>query len=262
MKVRKFFRSVQVYFPYLQDYRFEMRRALRKFLNRTHEEDFEILPHLPASENNLFIDVGANRGEAIQSILMRRPDALVMAFEPNSFLIDKLKKFYGRDRRVLINNYGLGSEENKFDLYIPFYNNYMFDGLASFKEENARDWLKGRLYGFDSHKLELKKITCAVKRLDDFSLKPCFIKIDVQGYEYEVLLGAKKTLSAARPVLLIESPGSKELNFLTAAGYQSFIFKNRLLVPGSKHPNVFFIPEEVIPQVQRSISVQTTQAAA
>jgi FkbM family methyltransferase len=260
--VLKFFRSIQIYFPYLQDYRFEVQRTIRHYLNRTHEEDFEILPYLPPSKNSVFVDIGANRGDAIQSILMRRPESSVMAFEPNTFLVSKLKKLYANDARVNIHNFGLGNEENKFDLYIPFYNKYMFDGLASFKEQNARDWLKGRLYGYREDKLEVKKMTCNVKRLDDFSLKPCFIKIDVQGFEYEVLLGAKRTLEESRPVILMESPGNDELKFLSNLGYQSFMFKNRQLVPGTKHYNIFFIPEEIASTVQKNIQLATTRTAA
>jgi FkbM family methyltransferase len=260
--VRKFFRSLQIYFPYLQDYRFEVQRTIRKLLNRTHEEDFEILPFLPQTDNNLYVDIGANRGDAIQSILMRRPESEVMAFEPNTFLVSKLRKLYANDVRVHIQNFGLGNEENKFDLYIPFYNKYMFDGLSSFKEQNARDWLKGRLYGYSEDKLEVKRMTCSIKRLDDFAVKPCFIKIDVQGFEYEVLLGAKKTLEGSRPVILMESPGENELNFLSKLKYQPFIFKNRQLTPGTKNYNIFFIPEEIASLVQENLQLSATKTAA
>jgi FkbM family methyltransferase len=239
-----------------------MQRTLRQFLNRTHEEDFEILPFLPQTKNNLFVDIGANRGAAIQSILMRRPESSVVAFEPNTFLVSKLEKLYANDARVQVRNFGLGNEDNKFDLYVPFYNKYMFDGLASFKEQNARDWLKGRLYGYKEDKLEVKRMTCSVKCLDDFALKPCFIKIDVQGFEYEVLQGAKRTLEESRPVVLTESPGNNELDFLDKLGYRSFIFKNRQLIPGTKHYNIFFIPEEIASAVQKNIQLATATKTA
>ena len=243
-QVAKIFRSIQVYFPYLQDYRFQFQRRLRNLLNRTHEKDFEVLSQLPHSSNNLFLDIGSNRGEAIQSILMRRPDAKIIAFEPNSYLIEKVKKLYKNDNRVEFYNFGLGSEGGTYELYIPFYNNYMFDGLASFKEENARGWLKNRLYGFQNKRLKIKKMICEVKRLDDFMLKPYFIKIDVQGFEYEVLLGAKNTIIESKPILLIETPGQKEMQLLSAMGYESLIYKNSKLIPGKGNLNVFFIPKQ------------------
>lgn len=228
-------------FPFLQDYRFHVQRNWRYLLNRTHERDFDVLAKLPGSSKNLFLDIGSNRGEAVQSILMRRPDARVIGFEPNPCVIRKAEGIYKTDRRVRFYNFGLGSETGAYDLYIPFYNNYMFDGLASFKEENARTWLRTRVYGYQENRLRIVKVTCHIKRLDDLNLRPSFVKIDVQGFEYEVLLGADRTIRECNPVLLIETPGEKEIQFLEERGYDAFVYDGSRLVPGKKNLNVFFI---------------------
>lgn len=240
-QLKKLFRSVQVYFPFLQDYRFELQRSVRNLLHRVHDPDFEGLPYLPQTANNLFIDVGANRGEAIQSILLKRPDAKVIAFEPNSHMTEKVRRIYRNDDRVQVHNVGLGSSNGTFDLFIPYYKDYMFDGLASFKERRARRWLQNRLYCYHSASLVVKKIVCQVKRLDDFKLNPYFIKIDVQGFEYDVLLGAKNTLVVSRPIVLIETPDCRETDFLVSLGYRPYIYKNAKLVAGTSGVNVFFI---------------------
>lgn len=250
----KIFRSVQVYMPTLQDYRFGFQRTWRKALHRPHEEDFQILNLIPKSENNVFLDIGANRGDAIQSILMLRPDAHVVAFEPNPLLIGKLRKLYGRDPRVDIQNFGLGNDTRTFFLHIPFYNNYMFDGLASFKEDNAKDWLKTRIFGYQSEKLRIKKVTCEITRLDAFSLKPYFVKIDVQGFEYEVLLGAERTIAESKPILLLETPGSGERDFLSQMRYQPFVFSRNKLTSGTHNYNVFFIHEDHVSALKDIIS--------
>lgn len=262
--VLKLFRSVQIHFPYLQDLKFDVQRTVRTVLDRTHEKEFELINIFATPGNNVFIDIGANRGDAIQSILMRQPESKVFAFEPNSYLAGKLKRLYGNNEKVNIYNYGLGDVDSRFDLYVPFYNNYMFDGLASFKEANARDWLRNRLYGYNENKLDVKKMTCEVKRLDDFNLKPCFIKIDVQGFEYEVLRGGIETIRNARPVILMESPGHKELDLLYSLEYQPFILKGDRLRSGTKNYNVFFIPEEaVIPLGKKfEIEISNRQEAA
>ena len=242
-QVSKIFRSIQVHFPFLQDYRFHLQRNLRSLSNKTHEKDFEALAQLPRTGNNLFLDIGSNRGEAVQSILMRRPDARIIGFEPNSHLIKKVRKIYENDPRVKFLNFGLGQEAGTFSLYIPFYNNYMFDGLASLKETNARGWLRNRLYGYEEKKLTIAKALCEVKKLDDLNLRPYFVKIDVQGFEYEVLLGAQKTIAESSPILLIETPGKRELEFLLANRYGAFVYNNSRLVRGQTGLNVYFIPD-------------------
>ena len=244
-QVSKVFRSVQVHFPSLQDYRFKVQRNLRSLLNKTHEKDFEVLPKLPKRErgSNLFLDIGSNRGEAVHSILMRRPDARIIGFEPNVYLVDKARSIYHKDPRVEIHPFGLGHETGSFTLYVPFYNDYMFDGLASLKEDNARNWLRNRLYGYRECKLRIEKKTCYLKKLDDLNLDPYFIKIDVQGFEYEVLLGGRMTIERSSPILLIETPGDKEISLLASYGYKPFIYKDNKLQTGLGGLNVFFIPK-------------------
>lgn len=255
-ELRKLARSLQVYFPELQDYRFGFQRRVRSLLGQPHEYDFHLLQHLPYSPGQLFIDIGANRGDAIQSILTKRPQAKIVAFEPNPILVGKIRKVFYDNESVTIEPFGLGSETSTFTLNIPFYRNYMFDGLASFKEENARDWLKNRMYGYQPEKLVLRQIPCTVKRLDEFGLRPSFIKIDVQGFEYEVLLGAQHTIEQARPVLLIESPGRKEKDFLSGLGYRCFTFVDGTLIENKPNYNIFFIPDEMISALRKNLSIQ------
>ena len=238
--LKKAFRSVQVHFPHLQDFRFRIERNVRSLLHKPHERDFEALIQLPYEAGALFMDIGSNRGDAIQSILMQRPDARVMAFEPNMHLTDKVKKIYKGDARVEVHNFGLGSQPGSFELFIPFYNRYMFDGLASFKERRARQWLENRLYGFRREKLHIERMVCEVKRVDDLHLDPYFIKIDVQGFEYDVLLGARNTLMTSRPILLIETPDSRELEFLLSLGYKPYVYEQSRFHAGRRGMNVFF----------------------
>ena len=40
--------------------------------------------------------------------------------------------------------------------------------------------------------------------IDDLELAPLIIKIDAEGFDYEVLLGAKRTIEAFRPFIMVE----------------------------------------------------------
>lgn len=247
--LKKFVRSIQVFFPFMQDYRFTFQRFLRRLLNKTHERDFEALNLLDAN-GKLFLDIGTNRGEAIQSILMRVPSATIIGFEPNSIVHAKTTKVFPH---VKIFNFGLGNQDLSGSLYVPFYNNYMFDGLASFKENEARDFLETRLFFYNKNKLELKKSSCEIRRLDDLSLNPFFMKLDVQGFEYEVLQGAQKTLDQNKPILLIEAAQPNLIEFLTGRGYGMYTFDGKEFKPGVGGLNTFFIHPQTHSMIRQNL---------
>lgn len=77
-------------------------------------------------------------------------------------------------------------------------------------------------------------------------LQPGFLKIDVEGFEEEVLKGARRTITTHRPVLLLEfhkfSPAYAPCRegaeiWLSSLGYRSNVFfESELLVRGLFHP--------------------------
>lgn len=88
-----------------------------------------------------------------------------------------------------------------------------------------------------------------VKKLDDLSLSPDVVKIDVQGAEENVLRGMHSTLERCRPILLMEGLGVA-IEMLTKLRYRFFVYSadTNKLIPLSKNTtsawNSFCIPEE------------------
>jgi hypothetical protein len=91
---------------------------------------------------------------------MKRKNVRIHQFEPNKLLFEKLKGLYGRNERIMISNIGLGDEASESTLFVPFYKEWMFDGLASFNEDMARNWLKGRVFFYQERLLRLHKPRC------------------------------------------------------------------------------------------------------
>jgi FkbM family methyltransferase len=242
--IKKIFRSIQVYFPFLQDFRFSTQMKLNRMRGKPHEYDFNLLRHFPDKGQLLFVDIGTNRGEAIQSMLTMKKNADVVGFEPNPIVFAKTASVYKNAKKVKLHNCGLGKDNGAFTLYLPFFRNFMFDGLASFNRTEASDWLKGRIFGYRSDLLHIKEINCELKRLDDFHLAPYFIKIDVQGFEYEVLEGGRETLRKHMPILLIETPSEQVTALLEGLGYQPYYYHKNKLAQGRGMLNTYFFNEE------------------
>jgi hypothetical protein len=62
--------------------------------------------------------------------------------------------------------------------------------------------LKERVYNGPTRQ---EKVAVRLARLDSLALgTPCFIKLDTEGAEYKVLLGARDTIARSRPVVAFE----------------------------------------------------------
>lgn len=255
-RFKKLLRTAQISFPFLLEAKFSIMRWYRRYRGVVFDRDFEGIRHFPFPDEALFLDVGGNRGQSTDAILMIAPTARVQMFEPNPLLCKKIRAQFGGDRRLTINECGLGNAVGEFPLHVPFYGSWMFDGLASFNAEDARGWLnEDRVYFYKPERITVQEVICSVKRLDDLDLSPCFIKLDVQGYEYEVLRGGERTLRAYEPVLLIESPPTpKIVAFLRDIGYQLFTFRDNQFFPGVvESNNTFFMTNRSASSVALSI---------
>jgi FkbM family methyltransferase len=65
-------------------------------------------------------------------------------------------------------------------------------------------------------------ITVSIQKLDDLDLPPAdFIKIDVEGFEYEVLKGGEQYIKSSYPVLVVEQEQKKSVStqLLLSWGY-------------------------------------------
>ena len=122
----------------------------------------------------------------------------------------------------LKSNFGLLKEnirENKLG------NVKAFNLALGNKKERKEITYNPHEYGEGSLSLKIRggiKEEVNVDRLDNLAIDPkgkCFMKIDVEGFEYEVLQGGKGFIRKYKPEIIIEVWNEKTIKFLEALGY-------------------------------------------
>lgn len=217
---------------------------LNRFRGRPVEPDFMALAHLRVPVGMVMVDAGANRGETVASTRLFQHEAPIVAFEPNPLLHEIIRGRNARDKALQIQPFGLSDTPGRFDLYVPYYKGVPFDGLASFEREEAASFLnRDRLVGFNAKHQEIRTVTCEVRTLDSFDLKPAFLKIDVQGLEPALIRGGIETIKRHLPIVLMENnTPDEDAADLMALGYRRYAYVDGTFRLGSLGAlNTFYI---------------------
>jgi len=144
---------------------------------------------------SIAIDVGANVGQ-YSAVLARALQGLglVLAFEPNPLAYEALVKGC-RNKLVLPLSCALSNRSGIGTLSVPLSPTGEMQIQLGSIEESPR-------------KMGHQRFSVALERLDTFlpvlNLGVSVVKIDVEGFELEVLKGAEKLLSEQRPPIVIE----------------------------------------------------------
>jgi FkbM family methyltransferase len=195
-------------------------RALRNL--RRYEPELNVLPLL-VDPDKTCVDAGANRGT--YTYFLSKLAKHVYAYEPNPAMRWILQRSVGKN--VSISNIALSDHNGEANFAVP---------KSKVKCHNNAGSLEVALLTESSEALVLLPVQTA--RLDDQGVSNVgFIKIDVEGHEREVLIGARQVIARDHPVLLIEmmeslAPGESSGNiaFVEQLGYQSFLLVGKRLV--------------------------------
>lgn len=135
---------------------------------------------------DLVFDVGANKGN--RTVIFLELGAKVVAVEPQKECYEHLTKRFG-DSIDLI-KLGLGEKESTATMYVSGSTL-----ISSFSKDHVDMMQEDRFKGADwGDTIEIKMTTMDV--LIEKYGTPAFCKIDVEGYEYDVLKGLSKPLKA------------------------------------------------------------------
>ena len=169
--------------------------------NRNYEEIIQRLMKHVVQPGDTVLDVGANCG--LHTVLLSKlcgPDGSVHAFEPVDYSIKKLNANLHLNgcRNVLLHDCALGERTYRKQLRKIRETGY-FKGNSSLVENEK---LAAQLRAdFELEEVQVRSLDEVVKQ---YELQVNLIKIDVEGYEYQVLQGARRTIAEQSPAMIME----------------------------------------------------------
>ena len=169
-------------------------RGLRARFRDQNLEITALINHL--KEDDVAIDVGANKGSYLWALSKAVPKGKVIAFEPQKKLCDYLRKVcpLAGLHNVEVHAMGVSDASSILTLAIP-------GGADTSPGASFEHAVKTREV---CQTIEVQTVT-----LDEFfkdeASRIGAIKIDVEGHELAVLMGAKKLITQHQPVIVCES---------------------------------------------------------
>jgi FkbM family methyltransferase len=156
--------------------------------NMRYDRMTETIMRRVIKHNSNCIDIGCHKGEILDIMLELAPNGKHTAFEPIPVFYKILFEKY--NDKATIHPYALSDKEGTADFQYV-------------KNAPAYSGLRKREYTVDP---DIEVISVEVKKLDNLMAgqKVTLIKIDVEGAELNVLLGAINTLKAEKPYVIFE----------------------------------------------------------
>jgi len=163
-----------------------------KFLKKNKYNSFKLL-----------IDVGAHKGESIKLFSKNFIIKKIISFEASPINFKYLKKKIEENKQgynnteIVLENTALGAEDKIIE-----FNQFNESSSSTIKEidkESKYYKRKFRLINFLNNKETYQKIKIKVSKLKDYieknNIKKIdFMKIDTEGYEFEILLGLENKI--------------------------------------------------------------------
>lgn len=183
---------------------------------------YEILSNFKkeVSEVDTIIDIGANNGQFLKASNYFFPKASIYSFEPIPDLFQKLDKLQSKNIKIF--NIAVGSSTGNFDFHLNAYSHVSsFLNISKENETYPKDSIRTIQVKQDtldnvSKSLDIKGIT--------------LLKLDVQGFEMEVLKGGINTIKTHVNYIIVEAnfvnlyenqPTFTELNrYLNELGFE------------------------------------------
>jgi FkbM family methyltransferase len=132
----------------------------------------------------VIFDVGSNNGQYLYLLLqnLKKLEPTIHCFEPEKSAFDDLKHHFGDYPNVILNNFALGNKKDKLILF-----------------SEASGDVKSSFVDIGDDNLMKKQYEIEITTLDNYCeekniTKINFLKIDVEGFETNVVIGSERMI--------------------------------------------------------------------
>jgi FkbM family methyltransferase len=228
-----------------------------------HDQSYKAFRHfIAARPQGLFLDVGANDGISVLSFRKFSKQYRILGLEPNPALKPPLQKIKSRDPLFDFKMVGAGASPLRLPFFVPAYKGIVLHTFTSSSEEQVRASVARSFGKSVGAAIVIHPFDAEIIRLDDLNVDPAIIKVDAEGFDYDVLVGLEKTIERSRPFIATEIAASeydKVKSYLNKRRYVLLLYdiNNDCFAPDvasyrkavsamSGHRNFFAAPEEMM----------------
>ena len=191
------------------------------------------------------IDIGAHKGEFLEKMLKIEKINSFYAFEPQKNIFNELSEKFSQDKKVTLFNFAMDREITNKKLKINKLS--MTSSLAEINEKSLYLKIKNFLtFSKSNFEDEYEIQTNTVDKIfENISLQKTLLKIDVEGFEKNVIEGSKIKLKEIPFVLLENQFGNHYKNndfedIIKLLLEQNFKIYKKFIFPTLHYQDVLF----------------------
>ena len=204
-----------------------------------------IFKYLNKLDIEMIIDIGAHKGEFLENMLKIEKINSFYAFEPQKNIFNQLNEKFLNNRKITMFNFAMDEEITKKKLKINKLSST--SSLAEINEKSLYLKFKNFLTQAKSNfEYEYEVQTSTVDKIfESISLKKTLLKIDVEGFEINVIKGSKIKLKEI-PFILIENQfgnhykNNNFIDIIKLLSKENFKIHKKFVFPTMHYQDVLF----------------------